>query len=1259
MAGQVHLQRYHSAGARFLRSARQDLDAVREQAQALQALLEREPDYAMQARQLAVHCAIGAWPAVPTDVAADLARVGLAAELMVPRLRSRSALTALLHVTLATSHLAAGERIHGLRTLREADEQLQAIGDGDRLAQLVRAWLMLLRGQLEELGRESVNAAAAYAAALSSLDRVLQDPAGRRELGDCWIDQVFGPRDSTIADQEDALASTAFTLFSLVRASALSGLFRTGQPDEAVTRELCEGSGGAGLGVAVPPLLYQPALAGLGVDDAVRVGEALAANAVQAIALPPEALEGLAPWIREQLEALQTQSASAAPDSDWALAIALGVARAAERDGDVPAAARGFSQAVQLALDDRRAVAVALALGEFAAFLSRRADEKSTAAAERFLHVLGLARAADREAFDDLRIRALLDDVLDDLIAAELARGGSWQEPQRRRRLSVLLDLERRHDLPALEGSSRAGEAVALDLAEEGLHALSDTLGRIQLALAEHPGAGALVEAGLHRRPHLLWIDAVSIAAHALDPAYAAASAELERAAENASWMGQHGAAALARAAQRLHRILPAPVRDALARTSTVLLAPDVEVAHPLPYELLHDGEDHLLATTVLARFSSLTHLARTLDTRTARPVPHRALVLAAPTARAGEPLVNAEAEQVSVRSQLRLSGFDAPEVAESRLTAEYVLERLPHVDVLHVAAHGQVEAGTEYLELPAAERLTVDDLRACRRRRLPFVYLNTCQLGRTRYLGGGQARGLAFTLSELGAPAVLANTADVLDDASMTLAIAFYREALHQDVGSALLAARRSVLASGQAAGEVARVVVYGDPWHCLAGAGPGEGASDPADDEAAQVLRAFSGDPAQEIDQKVWQRAVRASAAGTAGPRTRAATALVAATSQAGEDDPALLLRLVPLADELVCPQASALLRAQAARVSAAGGDVDPELLEDAIAHLLPLQDTPGIWPALLASLRGTLRRQRLRERGFAFERMGPGHDVPDAGVDTLVDLLLAGQQADEEERGAVRLRSIERDLDDVAWNAVVLGHPNRFEDPPEASACCRLLARKLVERGHVDRELEPVAHVSLTGLLRFLWSTQKAPHLEHELARGQSDTLVAFLRALPERWDQLVRSPQGPDLLALPGRLAAALAAVDAAAWEDVHEVLEQELGPLAIEARTLLGRVPGHLVAFAAAFTSGTILTRNTYSSLEGQDEAFEAMEALHQHIERDNDARYSLLLAEGFRGVREAAGDELDRWRHEGSWVSTSVGAVTSGDRAAARSTGQV
>ena len=110
-------------------------------------------------------------------------------------------------------------------------------------------------------------------------------------------------------------------------------------------------------------------------------------------------------------------------------------------------------------------------------------------------------------------------------------------------------------------------------------------------------------------------------------------------------------------------------------------------------------------------------------------------------------------------------------------------------------------------------------------------------------------------------------------------------------------------------------------------------------------------------------------------------------------------------------------------------------------------------------------------------------------------------------EEEVGPTRLREQEENLEDVAWNAVVIGYPNRFEDVGEASGYAVLLAKKLIERGDLPDVALPFTPAMLVGLLWFLWSDQQMSYLAPEVAEDDMDLnrpsefQRRVMRALPD--------------------------------------------------------------------------------------------------------------------------------------------------------------
>ncbi|WP_246753009.1 CHAT domain-containing protein [Sinorhizobium sp. BG8] len=585
----------------------------------------------------------------------------------------------------------------------------------------------------------------------------------------------------------------------------------------------------------------------------------------------------------------------------------------------------------------------------------------------------------------------------------------------------------------------------------------------------------------------------------------------------------------------------------------------------------------------------------------------------------------------------LRDRKVDAPAISESRLGADFLTDRLPWVDAVHVAAHGEWAVGTEYLVLSPKDRLTVDDLLARHRRSVPFVYLNTCELGRTRYVGGGQARGLAYTLAELGAPAVVANTAAVLDEMSAEVAVAFYEHALELPVGEALLAARREATRTWHPA-LVSSVILFGDADHSIFGE---EDVDEP--DVAGEFLDAYFDGRDAAARLKTLDDADLIDAIVNGGPRERAALDLVNGFSKVTPETPyegriEEIGHAIALADELHHPCAMAMLRF--VRASHAM-DVPDESntrrwIDDAIAHIDAVDNGNRIWAQALTRMRAAVRRDRMEKQGLQVQHHGPPDD---SGVlDAVLDIKLAVAQAQEEERRPVEQRDIEEDVEDVLWNAVVAGHPNRFEDTSEASDYAAVVTRKLVAMGAFkDTDFER-AHPMMTALLCWLWSRQDTTFLSSEMVKGQAGTLAVMVADIADGAIAAGDEPWRQDVLGFDSEVAAVLSELEKVPWERAHEEIPRRLEALGARAVAILDEVAKaspDALAWSAAYVSGVLATRNRFSVLECEDYLYEGMVAAHRSVDGGNEGRFWRYLMDGFRTVREKEPDELERWRMEG------------------------
>jgi hypothetical protein len=1245
VSGRVWLQRHYEELQRFVMSLRKDEDALAEAVRSLRYLLEREPEYAREARQLTLHCALGNWNAGFPRPLLELVSVGLDAEVMSTDLEAEPVPGNMLLLLLADSQLLAAENVEAFATLNRLADRPSASGPA---AEWVRARVALLRAELDELDREVDRARAGFEAARDSSRPLLEDqlPA----LLDDWVIQVFGPRDETIVQHVTGLEGTAGLLLAQTYVSAILGLLRTTVDDVALA-SLAEAARTAieAHGLSKPPGAFEmaDALAALRPNLAHALGEQLRDSVCSAVddLMASGLAAGLDPELVEMIRATGGAGGDERVRTTWDIVTGVAVARGAERLGELQAAGTAYKAALTGAIESHLALPVAYAAGAYAAFAMRYEPDAEHVGplTNIFLGAFENSVAVEPDVLRDARLRALFDSPISLLTRRTLEEPGVLDDPGKLRRLSVLLDLLRSREAPRTAGLSGFEGGAPASEVSQGLDEIANALMRIVLALDGSTGTLVLVSQGLPDDQRFLVIDGNGISVHATGVEYANALDALDAAAEQAVFAASAGATgetdALADAGRRAFDALPAAVREALVEADVLLLANDFQAEDAeTPFELFHDGDQHLLTGVVSARFTSLQHLARTLDSSRSRRARRRALVTAAPTAIPSRPLYAAQSESAAVGAALEGVGYDVPRIAEERLTAKFFTDRLSYVDVLHVAAHGESTAGVEFVALPDGRRLSVDDLLARRQRSMPFTYLNTCRLGRTRYLGGGRSRGVAYTLSDLDAPTVLANTTDVLDEASTAVATAFYAEAATRPVGDALREARKQVVASGANPTLVARVILYGDPWHSI-----GEAAEHELDDPADDLLDAYLATGTDDDRLRAWTRATEDVELGMATPRLLAALALVRGLSEVESPDEVadrqldMIEEAIALADALHHPEARAMLRV--VRTQYGNDDAAAsEWLRDAIRYLEPLRDAGDVWQRLELDLRAKLRRRELDSTGLEITHMGPGADQEDPELNAFVDVLLATQQASEDERGRVSIRPRENSFDDIMWNAVVVGHPNRFQDVAEAASFCRLLTRKLIARDHLPAEAEPYAQPILTGLLWFLWSSQKTTYLEPELAEGQAKTLASAVRDVAATWSPPPqKATWSKALAAFSGLVDEVLAFLDEQPEERVHEETVDQVTKLREQADAVLERLAGtDVAAAAAAYVTGILAIKNRYSPLDGSVPEYkhEKLTGAVWALNGANKSRLMPYLMEGSESVRNAEPDELERWRLE-------------------------
>jgi CHAT domain-containing protein len=1246
MEAQVWLGRYRECFSRWAASGYDDVDALEEAAKSLRSLLERSPDHAADvARIAAVACFASRRGQVPHAIA-SLAKCGLEADnLAAPEERPAHS-AAILLLSLAEAELHAQRRLAGLDALRRLERRLGEANADDAFERWIRGRMHELLAELHELGREQEQAHTAHAAALEHLAPLLGDDGMREQFLQSWA-MALSEQDEAGPRPEILDEMALLELGNLASASAIgvarSAIAGGSMPERAAAaRNALRMIESCGTPPDLSPFEVIPIIGSLPPAEAQSFGDALVAmidrqrRRLEAGEIPagftdPDAIARIRLGQQQQAELLEREQAA------FDVATTIGVAEAHRAAGDASQAEQAAMNAIKRAIETRLGGAQVAALGHGFAIVA----ERDRAAAERFMEAFLMTLAATVEAdpafFATPRIRALFDRPIAMATSIALAQLGDGDDARARRRASALLDLLRRPDPPPAD--MLAGNQDEDEMARPML-AAADSLGRIRAGLRAHDDTFALVSHAGEDAVAFLMVrgdDQPLVVFHA-GADYRAASEALERAAYvaiRASAARKDAAeAAVLAAGRRAFDTLPAPLRQAIREHRTLLLAPDFQGSQDVvPFELMHDGDAFLGVTRIIARYTSLAHLATSLDTRMRVPNRRRALVVAAPVAEGYDALDLAPREQQQIVSMLSGLGFDAPTIDPMRLSAAFFTDRLAYVDVLHVSAHGESGADLEWLVLPRGQRLVVDDLLQDPQYRMPFVYFNTCNLGQTRYLGAGVSRGLAYTLAELGAPAVIAHTKPVSDEAALRLATAFYDQIADRNVGDALLEARQALCDAGEASAWASGVLI-GDPWHEIVESRA------VATSLASDVLDAFFGmDVPEERKSDAWSAALVALSR-REDPRLEAAVGLVRAVSEL-PDDEAALDDAIAVADTLHHLPARALLRLiRASRADEEGtGHEAIALFEDAIRYLAPLAAFEPQWGALLAGARGKLGVQRAGASGLEIRTHLPPGMEDDGEMQQFMQALLGAQQAAAAEYGHATTRDEETDADDIAWNAVVMGHPNRFEDMPESVEFAALVARKFARMGDLPADAMQHAPAMLAGLLRFLWDKQVTTYLGMDAAETQAVAVGALLDDIRAHWSPPDHEAWYPLVASVPTRIDALLAFIEGLAWEEIYQHLDPRMDALAEELTALLAQVhEAHPEALpgCAAYVCGVLMAKNTFSPLDGSvpESIGERLTRVYHAVAGDNEAHFFAYLTKGFEQVASRPMDELARWRME-------------------------
>ena len=1210
----IWLSKFNEALPALAASGFADDDAAKSAVSALRALLEREPECADLVVGLVVNLLVQGESSLSPPRILEAVDLGLQAERIRADLDPERPLQrALLTTVSARIHLGQNQPFRAVEHAVEAGRLLQTQADQDVW---LAGYLLIEAHQAEaeawDMLLEPARAVDYYDAAMGLVRPFIDDPERLLPLFDELMPFLYGDPGQLPEEVVRATLQVAWYNLAAAHATSAVGVARCqamlGSPDAAqAARDAAAAIRKVGPG-PTDPLRLVPPVRHVDADTARDLLYAVVSKA-PALNLDPDAYQSV-----------------------LGAAAAAGIAEA----GGDPTELLAEAQAARERLDDRLYAAASLGL----VLVAGRKRGTPTDTQERaFLEAVERLEDARDPRLQDLRVRAVFDEPLaqtiDRVASTYAARGGV----DRRIHLARLLDSlgERRPTFDAL-----LGEAAAIGSIDGGWEAL-DRLGRLETALRSWPEAAAIVVRELEAETLFVGAsgDTPAFVVRA-DPSYRTAAwtlgAKLAEELDALELVGTPAPAEVFEAAGRAaFAALPARVRELVAAHPVILLCPDYRTGgDATPYELFHDGSGWLGLERVIARHPTLAALTRSVEGTTRRDPHLRALTVAVSQAAGFDELRFAADEAAWVRQRLVEADWDAPKIEPARVSAAFLLDRLPYAAHFHVAAHGEASGHDEALVVTGGERLRTDDLLGRFFPRLPTVYLNTCSLASSRYVGAGISRGVALALAESGAAAVLANLLPVDDIVSSELARSFYQS--DADFGEALRTARLSVASSGASPLLWSTTVLIGDPRTTLR-------PSRPPPTLAERLLDAYFAQP-EKVDAATTRAAERALAAGDDDPRLTAAAGLLRAVESWG-DEPTVAARGrmatgLRLALELDHLPAAAMISVLITETVSDADEPDFALriIEESLSLVEPLEHESPLWKRILDDL--LVRWIQLRRGHNRVEpRVRGGTDDDRQELLELGGAIMNIQLALEARamrRGDAPRAREEREAADVCWNAILGGRELSLDDMPEIFAYCSQVARRLARLGGFPEATLAMAATAIAGLLPWLWDSQHVTDLPRDMAEGQAGTLGVLVASLGQHWPP-APAPWFQTVQSFPDTMGAALASLEGLPYSDeLYRRIDEVIREISRRARALLTDVrrqaPDRLPD-AAAWILGTLVERNTYSWTDGSvpEDISERLKGVYAEIAADGEDLFVPWLWEGFRGVRETGLDELDRWKY--------------------------
>ncbi len=1223
---QVWLAQFNQHLLEWLQSSRSNEQHLREAFIALRSLLEREPEVADTVSNLCATLLHQHAPVIQPDLIDDLARLGLDAQ----QIRSddhplRWAERVILQLALARAANAQHRRYDALRAVRTIE--LPTHQGPSPMGCLNRYLGAKVDGELavlSEAGLDRVQAEKHARAAVEACDWLIPSNENLAGLLRALMELFYG--DARLPEQalKASMQAMAYDLYEI-------------EIQNSVRMTRCaivsdpEGASSAALAALVEQTVER--ITKRGVADL---------TAVDFIAFFRQAPERLCRTVFEKVA-----SATEGVQVDRAPFDVLLPAAAAAYATCAPGARRKFLKSAGALEELADPVLRCVGAGLLVVADVRTEGGSYPPHGAAFLQALDGLICRNDEAMQDWRIRAELDDPIGVLIAAAASRITDDAGGENRIRLAQLLDGLRVAPSQALGWLALLSADDTPPLLEHARRHADDLFGRLVFALQSWPKTVAIVIQAVGDK--ILFVCATAAGVRVFEGGEEFRTAAFEAARCVAEQMDlivdlqiPPDDAMVRRVGRATFDALPAGVRAIVSESDTVMVCPDYRVnADSIPFEILQCGDEWLGIAKVVTRLPSVEAMVRAAEGSRRRVLERRLLSIAITQAQGSNPpLAAAGDEAESVRASLASAGWDAPPIHESRVDPPFILNRTPFAAHMHIAAHGDVDGASDAVLLSHDTRLTPEDVIDGSYGCTPTVWLNTCVLGQSSYLGGGAVRGVAQAFVAAGAPAVIANLLPVDDQASSCLAERFYVHANMHDFGEALRRARRDLAGDGVSPVLWGSTVLMGDSRVTLQ-----PNAIKPAAWQQAlvQALRrrgdtqelAVLGD-ALDFESQHEPDDLRLACA------AEIVRALRCANSESPQDDTMLLAEVCRLCLRIQAADAAATA-AYAISELTQGADRPIALLitRGAIGLFRPVEAMNPDWSGLTNQLLIWAEQLRRGDRALSVNVRAPG-GTDDAEFDETRRL---GQSLMEMEL-AIDLRSAwygltpaprptETSAEDILWNAVMASQTKSFEDMPETIAYARHVAAKLAGSGALPPERVNFGATMLAGLLKWMWDGQNLVAVGKKMIESQARVAQLALASLLSNW-----SPDAAwmvPLLDFGTRIGEWLGALDELPYDEkLSAAIDSAVGRVHDDASARLKRIEEQFpdrVPDAITFLMGTLVESNTYSYTEGSvpEEICEKLKGVHHQLSIQAEGCLMPWLMEGFRGAREPELDELQRW----------------------------